>query len=172
MSRHRYEDNINELRIYFDTVIDWVSTVFIDVLPNMRDLNWGNFYEKYYKNPYNSTEISEKVQSLLGDPQVQDKRGIFEYILDGEKQVQLIKIRVFDEVIKKSVYRKQTDFAKDKAISNCPICAIGNNNNKIRIYKFNEMEADHVTAWSKGGSTDMSNCEMLCKSHNRAKGNR
>ena len=35
-----------------------------------------------------------------------------------------------------------------------------------------EMDADHVTAWSKGGTTDIKNCEMLCKSHNRAKGNK
>lgn len=35
-----------------------------------------------------------------------------------------------------------------------------------------DMDADYVTAWSKGGSTDISNCQMLCKSHNRAKGNR
>lgn len=34
------------------------------------------------------------------------------------------------------------------------------------------MEADHVTPWSKGGSTAPENCEMLCKTHNRAKGNR
>ncbi|MDK8474593.1 MULTISPECIES: HNH endonuclease signature motif containing protein [Corynebacterium] len=33
-----------------------------------------------------------------------------------------------------------------------------------------EMDADHVTAWSKGDATE-SNCELLCKSHNRAKGN-
>ncbi|MGV0432304.1 HNH endonuclease [Corynebacterium sp. 20_84] len=33
------------------------------------------------------------------------------------------------------------------------------------------MDADHVTAWSKGGSTEEGNCELLCKSHNRAKGN-
>ncbi|MBC8296550.1 MAG: HNH endonuclease [Pelagibacterales bacterium] len=26
--------------------------------------------------------------------------------------------------------------------------------------------------WSKGGKTDLKNCEMLCKSHNRAKGNK
>lgn len=26
-------------------------------------------------------------------------------------------------------------------------------------------------AWSKGGETTLDNCEMLCKSHNRAKGN-
>ena len=33
-------------------------------------------------------------------------------------------------------------------------------------------DADHITAWSKGDATDRANCEMLCKSHNRAKGNR
>jgi 5-methylcytosine-specific restriction endonuclease McrA len=34
------------------------------------------------------------------------------------------------------------------------------------------MDADHVTAWSKGGATDLANCEMLCQTHNRAKGNK
>ena len=48
---------------------------------------------------------------------------------------------------------------------------IGHAANAKRIYDFKEMEADHVTAWSKGGATDISNCQMLCKSHNRAKGN-
>lgn len=34
------------------------------------------------------------------------------------------------------------------------------------------MEADHVSPWSKGGATEESNCEMLCVTHNRDKGNR
>lgn len=33
------------------------------------------------------------------------------------------------------------------------------------------MEADHVTAWSRGGETKLQNCQMLCKIHNRVKGN-
>ena len=45
-------------------------------------------------------------------------------------------------------------------------------NNKARIYEPKEMDADHVTAWSKGGGTDPSNLTMLCKPHNQAKGNR
>lgn len=40
------------------------------------------------------------------------------------------------------------------------------------IYKLKEMDADHVTAWSNGGATDISNCTMLCATHNRAKGNK
>src|SRR5690625_5080062 len=31
MSNHRYDENINEVKAYFNAVIDWVSTVFIDV---------------------------------------------------------------------------------------------------------------------------------------------
>ncbi|WP_235299990.1 HNH endonuclease [Porphyromonas sp. COT-108 OH1349] len=34
------------------------------------------------------------------------------------------------------------------------------------------MDADHVRAWSKGGSTTLANCEMLCRTHNRSKGNK
>lgn len=43
---------------------------------------------------------------------------------------------------------------------------------KTRVYKLKEMEADHVTAWSKGGQSGLANCEMLCVTHNRAKGNK
>lgn len=49
---------------------------------------------------------------------------------------------------------------------------MGNDNNHARIYKLKEMDADHVTAWSKGGTTSIDNCQMLCKTHNRIKGNK
>ena len=61
---------------------------------------------------------------------------------------------------------------KKKDVSNCPLCASGDDSNKRRVWKYAEMDADHVTAWSKGGKTDAKNCQMLCKTHNRAKGNR
>ncbi len=37
---------------------------------------------------------------------------------------------------------------------------IGHDANYQRIWKLEEMDADHVTAWSKGGSTDIENCQM------------
>lgn len=61
---------------------------------------------------------------------------------------------------------------KKKSISNCSYCAMGHESNKTRIWQLSEMDADHVSAWSKGGATTAENCEMLCKPHNRAKGNR
>ncbi len=41
MSRHRYDKNINELKKYFNSVIDWVSSVFTDVESEMCGLEWG-----------------------------------------------------------------------------------------------------------------------------------
>jgi hypothetical protein len=97
---------------------------------------------------------------------------VFEYILGNEKDTKLLDIRVFDEATKRKVYAEQTDEAKEKGKSNCPHCAIGHIANKSKIWKLNEMDADHVSAWSKGGATDIKNCQMLCITHNRAKGNR
>lgn len=172
MSSHRYETNINELKNYFNSVIDWVSSVFRDVESEMCGLEWGRLYETYHKNPFNPKDVSEEVKVLYGDPYLKTRKGIFEYILGGSTDTKLLEVRVFDEATKKSVYTLQTKKAVEKNISNCPLCALGNNTNKTKIYTLKEMDADHVEAWSKGGKTDTKNCEMLCKTHNRAKGNK
>ena len=170
MSRHRYDKNINELKKYFNSVIDWVSSVFTDVESEMRGLEWGRLYEEYHKKAYNPAKVSAEVQKLYGDPYVKNRKGIFEYILGGSVDTKLLEVRVFDEATKKAVYATQTAKAK-KVKSNCPLCAIGHDANKSKIWNFGEMDADHVAAWSKGGAT-AKNCQMLCKTHNRAKGNR
>ena len=172
MSRHRYDTNITELKTYFNSVIDWVSSVFIDVESEMRGLEWGRLYETYHDRPYNPTQVSKEVQRLLADPYVTSRKGIFEYILGGGVDTKLLALRVFDEATKSRVYAAQTAQAHTSGVSNCPLCAIGHDANKARIWKLNEMDADHVAAWSKGGATDIGNCQMLCKTHNQAKGNR
>ena len=172
MSRHRFDKNINELKRYFNSVIDWVSSVFTDVESEMRGLEWGRLYEEYHKKSYNPAKVSAEVQKLYGDPYVKNRKGVFEYILGGSTDTKLLDVRVFDDAIKKSVYASQTKKAEAKSKSNCPHCAIGHDANKNKIWKLSEMDADHVTAWVKGGATDVKNCQMLCKTHNRAKGNR
>lgn len=172
MSHHRFDKNITELKKYFNSVIDWVSSVFIDVESEMRGLEWGRLYEQYHKKVYNPATVSAEVQKLYADPYVKNRKGIFEYILGGSVDTKLLEVRVFDEAIKKAVYATQTANAKKKGKSNCSNCAIGHDGNKSKIWNFVEMEADHVAAWSKGGKTTSKNCEMLCKTHNRAKGNR
>lgn len=172
MSRHRFDTNITELKNYFVSVIDWVSTVFTDVESEMRGLEWGRLYETYRKQPYNSKTVSDELKKFYADPYVKNRKGIFEYLLGGSIDTKLLEVRVFDEATKKSVFGKQKAEAEQKGISNCPLCAIGNNANKNKIWSLAEMDADHVSAWSKGGATDIKNCEMLCKTHNRAKGNK
>ena len=172
MSSHRYEKNITELKKYFNSVIDWISIVFTDTESEMRGLEWGRLYEQYHKKAYNPAKVSAEVHKLYGDPYIKNRKGIFEYILGGSIDAKLLEIRVFDEATKKVVYSAQTTKAEKKGESNCPLCALGHDANKEKIWNLNEMDADHVAAWSKGGATSLKNCQMLCKTHNRAKGNR
>lgn len=172
MKDHRYNGDITELTNYFNSVIDWVRTVFPFVESEMRGLPWGELYEKYHMQPYNPSHMKQRVAELYADPYVKNRRGVYEFLLGGETDTKLLDIRIFDEATKRAVYSRQTEQAKAAGQSNCPFCAIGHDANASKIWKLNEMDADHVTAWSKGGETDISNCQMLCKHHNRAKGNR
>ena len=153
-------------------MIDWVSSVFTDVESEMRGLEWGRLYEEYHKKAYNPTKVSAEVRKLYGDPYIKNRKGIFEYILGDSVDMKLLDVRIFDEATKRAVYAKQTSEAETEEESNCPHCAIRHDANKSKIWSFSEMEADHIAAWSKGGKTSTKNCQMLCKTHNRAKGNR
>jgi hypothetical protein len=146
--------------------------VFVDVLPEMRGLEWGRLYEQYHGKSYDPKKLSDGVKKLAADDCVTNGKGIFEFLLGGSVDTKLLEVRVFDMPVKRATYAKQTQAAERKGKSNCPDCAIGHGANKSRIYKFDEMDADHVAAWSKGGKSTAKNCEMLCITHNRAKGNR
>lgn len=170
MAVHRNDDNIEQLKDHFDTVIGWVDSVFDYTGSEMCRQDWGSLYKAYHTRAYTKSKVKARVDALLDDSQVTNKRGIFEYVLGGENDKTLLNVRVFDQKTKKRVYDRQTKEAE--GTSNCPLCALGDDNNSKRIYKMSEMDADHVTAWSHGGSTDESNCQMLCKTHNRSKGNK
>lgn len=172
MSEHRDNGDISELTDYFESVINWINSTFKDVESKMKGLEWGRLWRTYHHQGYDPDVLSKKIQRLLSDTQIEDQRGIWEYVLGGEQNTQLLDVRVFDPKTKEIVYRQQTATAKEKSESNCPLCAIGHDANRTKIWDLNDMDADHVTAWSKGGSTDIANCQMLCKTHNRAKGNR
>lgn len=172
MSLHRHDCSIGELESYFRSVIDWVTATFTMVERDMCGLEWGRLYETYHTTPYSIDHITERVKELQADESVRSPRNIYEYVLGGETDKKLLDIRIFEESTKRAAYKRQTENAEKRGISNCPLCALGNNANKTRIYKLSEMDADHVTAWSRGGATNIENCEMLCKTHNRSKGNR
>ena len=172
MAAHRNDDDITELQNYFDSVIDWADSTFDYTGKIMCGQPWGRLYERHHATPYDRAAVTQRVIDLLADEQVTADRGIIEYVLGGETDRSLLNVRVFDARTKRVAYERQTADARARGVSNCPLCALGDDSNSTRIYRLNEMDADHVTAWSNGGSSDESNCQMLCKTHNRAKGNR
>lgn len=173
LARHRHDSDINHLKVYVTSVLDWVGGVFIrSPDKEMKGLEWGRIYEQYHSNAYPAAALDADVEALRGDPAVTDLKGVYEYLLSGKVERQLLAIRLFDDRTKLAAYERQTKIAETSGESNCPLCALGSNANKTRRYKLSEMDADHVAAWSKGGATTLANCEMLCVPHNRAKGNR
>lgn len=173
MAHNRTDPAITELKNYFTSVIDWVSTVFTGTPDKeMKGLEWGRLYEEYHTTAYDPAAVAARVQALRGDPAITKSRGIYEFVLSGDTKPELLVVRMFDDRIQEIAYTQQTSKAMADGVSNCPTCASVDNQNKSRIYSLREMDADHVTAWSKGGQSDSANCEMLCSTHNRAKGNR
>lgn len=173
MSQHRYDNNINELKNYFNSVIDWITTTFQGTEKEMKGLEWGKLYELYHNTPYDTDALWDKVQELMSDNSVHDKKGIFEYVLGGCIDCKLLNIRFFEDSVKRTKFAEQDKEAREKGTSNCPMCVMSGQPALMkRLWKYTEMDADHVTAWSKGGESTIENCQMLCKTHNRSKGNR
>lgn len=176
MAKHRFDTDIKEMKTYFDAVLDWADAKFPEIEPTMRGLEWARLYEEYHSKPISVEKLSERVQELMTDPAVTNYKGVYEYALAelcGAKKPELLHIRLFDKTTIQKAYNKQTAEAKAAHKSNCPVCAASDNASLMsRVYKLAEMDADHVTPWSKGGETTFANCQMLCKTHNRSKGNR
>ena len=172
MARHRHEAGIDGLRAAFESVIDWAEATFPTVRPEMRGLEWGRLYDAHHAEPHDPRALDEAAGRLLADDAVRNRKGVFEYVLGGGKDTRLLEVRYFDDRTKKAAYERQTREARERGVSNCPLCAMGHDANATRIYRLQEMDADHVAAWSQGGATTADNCQMLCKTHIRAKGNK
>lgn len=155
MSRHQFDDDANELWEYFNNVIDWVHNTFKNCkYKEMCNIEWGNLYNSYKDEKLDTDAIAEKVKKLMADEDVQSKKGIFYYVLDGNEKN--LNLRQFRDCEKRTIYEKQGGI--------CPICG--------KHYEFNEMDADHIVPWSKGGKTTIDNLQMLCKKCNHEKSNK
>ncbi len=172
LAQHRQDTNIGGLQHYFNSVMAWIDGVFVrSPDAEMRGLEWGRLFAEHHDKGYDPAAMDARINELRGDPAVQSRKGIYEFLLGGETQTQLLNVRLFDERTKRLAYERQTVAAKAAGRSNCPLCAVGHSANASKIWNLKDMDADHVEAWSKGGNTALENCEMLCSSHNRAKGN-
>jgi hypothetical protein len=121
MARHRHSENIDELKAYFNTVLDWVSTVFVAVEKEMKGLEWVRLYETYKSQFYNPATVSKQLRQLYGDPYVKNRKGVFEYILGSMVDKRLLDVRFFEPSTARSAYAEQTEKAEAKGISNCSL---------------------------------------------------
>ena len=159
MGKHQQDENAEELWDYFQKVIDWVKENFTEYRKEMKGIEWGELYNEHKDKNLNPKEISKKVAELMEDEEVTSKKGIYQYILTGKEKY--LNLRTFSQKQKRESYEKQ------KGI--CPLCV---GDNKSKEWQIEEMEADHIKAWSEGGATDSGNCQLLCKTCNREKSNK
>jgi hypothetical protein len=98
-----------------------------------------------------------EIACMMKDSDVQKKPGIWPYLLTGDERY--LSIRAFDENTKVTVYERQ-----DHHCAN-PDSPHG----RDKVWELDEMEADHIVPWSKGGHTVIENCQLLCRDCNRRK---
>jgi len=155
MSIHQHDTNANEIWLYFKSVIDWVEVIFQPPRKEMKGLEWGIFYNEYKDFKYDPTTLEKRIKELIEDDEVENKKGIYKFLLNGEKDQSSLNLRDFDKKITSKVYERQNGI--------CPMCDFS------KHYEFEEMEADHIIPWVKGGKSVEENCQMLCMHHNRTK---
>lgn len=157
MAEHQNTTNASELWLYFNSVITWVKTIFPNYRKEMQGIEWGLLYNKYGNDKLDPQELEKRIVELMQDDDITKRSGIYEYLLSGEEKH--LNIRSFTDTMKRKVYEKQ------KGI--CPHCKA--EKKEKTHWEIEEMEADHITPWCEGGKTEIDNCQMLCKEHNRRK---
>lgn len=153
MGLHQFDSSATAEWEYFQNVIQWVKSNFLVYRSEMKGIQWGHLYNKHKSQTLNAEEIEVRVSSLMEDEDVTDKKGIYKFILTNDERH--LNIRTFDKKQKRQAYEKQNG-----------ICAKCN-----QKFEIEDMEADHITPWSKGGRTDADNCQLLCEEDNRRKSN-
>ena len=153
MSEHQHDTNCNELWLYFQTVINWVKVTFPHYRKEMKGLDWGIFYNKFGSGNYDPKTLEKRIVELMEDEDVSKHSGIYEYLLDGDERH--LNIRAFTPKMARAAYERQQGI--------CPKCR--------KHFEISEMQADHITPWSRGGKTIAENCQMLCADCNRRKSN-
>ena len=151
MSVHQHDPNANELWTYFRNVIEWVKLTLPNYRKEMKGLDWGNLYDQFKDQMFDTSILEQEIQTLMMDDDVTNKKGIYSYIFT--RQEKHLHIRTFTESQKRTAYEKQQGIC-------CKCC---------KRFEFPQMQADHITPWSKGGKTTPDNCQMLCAGCNRKK---
>jgi hypothetical protein len=154
MAVNQHVANANELWLYFNRVINWTKTVFINYRREMKGIDFGFLYNEFKDSFFDSAAIENEIIALMVDDDVTKKSGIYYYVLTRDKK--FLNIRSFSTGQSRIAYENQGGI--------CPVCK--------KDFDIDEMEADHITPWVEGGKTSLNNLQMLCKHCNRLKSNK
>lgn len=170
MARHRQDADAEELKSYFGSLIRWIANTFTTRRKEMKAVDWGPLYDSYHAEPIAASCLNAEVEAhlteghldvakleatikrLMQDSDVTRKAGIYTYVLTGLESA--LSIRAFDNNTRAAAYERQE--------GKCALCG--------KPCKREELEADHITPWSRGGRTVDDNCQLLCRECNRKKG--
>lgn len=152
MAAHQKDTNANDIWLYFTSVINWVKATFRTKRKGMESVDWGVLYNRYHtKTPANASEQVDTLFELSDE--ISNVNGIYEAVLSAE--MKHLNARDFDRRDKSWAYKKQGGV--------CPYCR--------KQFEEKDMHGDHIKPWSKGGITERSNLQMLCKTCNIKKSN-
>ncbi|MBC6428016.1 MAG: DUF262 domain-containing protein [Cellvibrionales bacterium] len=154
MAEHQHASSALDLWLHFEKIVNWIKGNFPNYRREMKGLPWGPIYAEHGERSHNPNELEAEIKKLLIDDEVQNKKGIWRYVLTREPHH--LRLRTFTDAMRTQVYEAQNG-----------ICAI--TKKKLPIEK---MEADHIIPWSKGGKTEIANCQMVSIEANRRKSNK
>lgn len=151
MAENQHKPNANELWLYFQSVLNWIKAVFPKYRREMKGVSFGILYNEFKDKEFDSRKLEAEISKLMQDEDVTKKSGIYSYVLTRKEKY--LNIRAFTANQRTEAYEKQ------KGV--CVKCK--------EHFELDEMDADHIKPWHKGGKTTSENCRMLCKHDNRIK---
>lgn len=154
MAVHQFDESAEPLWKYFDETLTWVTKVFTKYRKEMKGVDWGTLYRLYHTQAYDAAAMEKEVASLMANPEITKKSGIYFYVFDRKEKH--LSLRAFDDITKRECYEQQKGL--------CALCG--------KAFELKDMDADHIKPWSKGGKTTPDNCQMLCRECNIKKSNR
>ena len=152
MALHQWDENASAIRVYFRRVMDWVQTIFPQKRKEMKRVEWGTLYNQFKDADLDPATLEAEIKKLMIDDDVTNKAGIYSYVLTDDEKY--LNIRAFTESQKRAAYERQNGI--------CPICK--------KPFAYEKMQGDHIVPWIQGGKTVAENCQMLCATCNRHKG--
>ncbi len=104
MAKHQHDQNANELWLYFQSVVNWVKSTFLNYRREMKGIAWGELYNKYCKEKVDTAKLEKEISELMEDSDVTNKKGIYFYVFD--KQERNLNIRAFDKQVNDKTLKK------------------------------------------------------------------